>query len=130
MVICNPQSLDCFVASELMLRDGKLEVFEADVASGNFIYINKLISDNVTISFSFISAVIPFLPLSNLNEINMISSTLEVVQALRHPELLEESDVKALQLEDPFSPPALLPGIPQLVNWLPEITGSCLFWPG
>lgn len=78
MDIRNPQSHICFPTSELELRDGKLDVSEVALTNPEFaiqlLQINKLIFNNVNVSFS---TVIPFLPL--LEFINIIPSTLEDV---------------------------------------------------
>lgn len=61
--------------------------------------------------------MILFLPLSN--EIKIISSTLEVVQPLRRPELLEEPEIKVLQMEDITVDPSLLwPSFQAFHLWL------------
>ncbi|XP_049441861.1 monocyte differentiation antigen CD14-like [Epinephelus fuscoguttatus] len=124
MVIHYPQSLlNCFNAVELELRDGKLDVSEMDLNLDptifQFIQIDKLIFNNVRISSSFISAVLPFLSLLNLKTISIISSTVEVVQPSGHPEFLEASTVKALVLEDVTVDPSLLqPSFQKLHRWL------------
>ncbi|XP_051275555.1 toll-like receptor 2 [Dicentrarchus labrax] len=122
MGILNPENLMCLQASELELRDGTLDVSEMAVSGltlgFQMIQINKLIFNNVTISFSFISVVISFLP-RNLNEIHIISSTLEVVQHLQPPLLQEASRIKTLYLEDTTVDPSLLqPSFQALHRWL------------
>ncbi|XP_035525845.1 toll-like receptor 2 [Morone saxatilis] len=122
MDILNPDNLMCLEVLELELRDGTLEVSEMPVSELALVFqliqINKLIFNNVTISVSFISAVIPFLP-THLNEIHIISSTLEVVQPLQPPVLLEASRIKTLYLEDTTVDPSLLqPSFQALHRWL------------
>lgn len=124
MVISNPQSLVCFQAFELELRDGKLDEPRFNLASHlTFAFqlakMNKFIFNNVTISFSFLSAVIPLLPMSQLNEISFISSTLEAVAPLRPPVLRGTSKIKTLLLEDVTVDPSLLqPSFQPFHHWL------------
>ncbi|XP_029297376.1 toll-like receptor 2 [Cottoperca gobio] len=126
MAILNPPSLECFFASELELRDGKLgvglsemHIFDIDPTSIQFFHMDKLIFYNVTISSSFISEVIPLLSQLNLNKMNIISSTLEVAQPLEYPELKEASTIKSLLLEDVTVDPSLLqPSFQALHRWL------------
>ncbi|GLD67288.1 toll-like receptor 2 [Lates japonicus] len=63
--------------------------------------------------------MIPFLPLTKLDKISIISSTLEVVQPLAHPVFPETSKIKALQLEDITVDPSLLqPSFQAFHSWL------------
>lgn len=122
MVIHNPQGLMCFQASELELRDGKLDKFKLS-SNLNFalqlVQINKLIFTNVTMSFSFFRTVIPFLPLSQLTKINIISSTLEAVQPLQPPVLRVANKITTLLLEDVTVDPSLLqPSFQTFHHWL------------
>lgn len=122
MGLQNPESSICVYALELELRDSRLEVSEMDAALDlsylRSMRINKLILNNVTVSFSFIRTVIPFLPLK-LKEIDIISSTLEVAQPLQLPELQEASQITALLLKDVSVDPSLLqPSFQALHHWL------------
>lgn len=63
--------------------------------------------------------MIPFLPLTKLDKISIISSTLEVVQPLEHPVFPETSKITALQLEDITVDPSLLqPSFQAFHSWL------------
>lgn len=122
MGLQNPESSICVYALELELRDSRLEISEMDAALDlsylRSMRINKLILNNVTVSFSFIRTVIPFLPLK-LKEIDIISSTLEVAQPLQLPELQEASQITALLLKDVSVDPSLLqPSFQALHHWL------------
>lgn len=122
MGLHNPQSLICMDALELELRDSRLEFSEMaaalDLSYLQSMRINKLILNNVTISFSFIMRLIPFLP-HELKEIDIISSALEVGRPVQLPELREASQLTALLLEDVAVDPSLLqPSFQPLHRWL------------
>lgn len=113
LVIGNPQLFFfCFQTLELELRDGKLDAFMMDLTLeptfGFSLTIHKLIFKNVTISFSFIHQLIPFLLHFQLSEISIISSTIEAVQPLQPLELPDSFKVPVLHLENITVDPSLL----------------------
>ncbi|XP_028444601.1 toll-like receptor 2 [Perca flavescens] len=108
MVTRNPQNLSCPQTSELELRDGKLDVAEMlDATFLQFIQIDKLIFNNVTISSLFFNeSDIPLLSLLNLSLEDVL------------PEL-EASSIKTLELEDVTLDPSLFhPSLQALYHWL------------
>lgn len=125
MVIQNPEGLmNCLTASELELRDGTLDenLSETDIGLDFglfFLQIDKLIFNNITVPFSFINAVIPFLSLSPLSKVDIISSTLEGVQPPRPVVFQDHSSLKELRMEDLTVASALLhPFFQGLHDWL------------
>ncbi|XP_034546591.1 toll-like receptor 2 [Notolabrus celidotus] len=104
MVIQSPESLFCFLARELELRDGNLELNLRSITSNvNFIQlyrIKKLIFNNVTISDSSFHEMISFLSLSQLNDIEIISSTIDVVQPFLLIHALKPSEIQTPRLEE------------------------------
>ncbi|KAF7668460.1 hypothetical protein LDENG_00011970 [Lucifuga dentata] len=101
LVIDNTQDLMmCVLTVELELRDGKLDHLGDISELAKHSQINKLIFNNVTISFQVISELIRYLPLFKVNEISIISSSITAVEPLPSPNLPEDSKIKVLQLEN------------------------------
>ncbi|CAK6956554.1 toll-like receptor 2 isoform X2 [Scomber scombrus] len=121
-VIRNPQRFLCFQASEVELKDGKLD--ESGITfnrnfSFAFIQINKLIFNNLTISFPLMNKLLPFMSLSQVRSISLISSTIEDVQPLLYPALHVRSKIRDFQLNKLTVDPSLLqPSFQVLHRWL------------
>lgn len=102
IVFHDPQSLDCSFATELELRDGKVD-FNPSLFDIGFIFklilINKVIFNNATIPSSLISATMPYLKLSSLRKISIVSSTVEDVPPVTFP-AMTQSNFRDVQLDD------------------------------
>ena len=124
LVIQDPRGLmDCLTATELELRDGTLdENLSQDIRMDLglfFTQIDKLIFNNIIVPISFIGAVIPLLPQSNLNKVEIISSTLEGFQLSKPVVFPVHSSLKELRMENVKVDPALLhPYFQGVHNWL------------
>lgn len=119
-VMQTPEDFNCCVAPELELRDGKLESFQMNIPSildlASVFRFKKLIFNNVIISSSFFSLMVLILPQTALNEINIISSTIDVVQPVPPP---TASKMRTLQLENiTVNSDLLQPQFQPLHHWL------------
>lgn len=102
LVIDNPKDLPiCALAEELELRDGKLDHLPDNLFAliqMSQIIINKLIFNNVSISFEFVPALITYLPLLKVNEISITSSSLRALQSSLN--LPGRSQIEIFQVEN------------------------------
>ncbi|XP_041652803.1 monocyte differentiation antigen CD14-like [Cheilinus undulatus] len=109
--VCKAQPIDdpdrvfCIMALELELRDGKVDLgslmgLQIDMNYVKLLPMEKLIFNNITVSTVAITTIIPFLSLSKVKEVNILSSTVEHVIPSWPSVSLKKSKIKTLVLEN------------------------------
>lgn len=121
-VIHNPKKFHCLQASEVELKDGKVDrsgITLDQRFAFSFMQVTKLIFNNLTMSFSVMNKLFPFLSKSHIQSISLISSTVEDVEPLSPRVLHFSSRIQDLQLDKLTVHPSLLqPFFQDFHHWL------------